>query len=199
MCSNAGASADTFRERKTFETLGATMTKHREVLQSIIDELVRMDPRCSISVLGSLARGEEREDSDIDIYVFLSREPDHFGDLIYEENRECMLHRTKREGIEVDVGWRLLSSLETEVPQEATIVPYYFLVGKVARDPSGALTRWLHLIQQWIDQHAWVAKRWDRQLEEVRRHKSDPSYRLQYSEKEFYAHIRKLVAERERK
>lgn len=154
-----------------------------------------MDPDCSILLVGSLARGEEREDSDIDLHVCLSREPEHRNDLIGEHNYQHMHVCTERQGIKIDIGWRLLDSLEREWSRPN--VHYYFMIGKSIRDPSGGQARWLDIQRRWLDQRPWLEEIWEHQLQEMSRHKKDPSHPLRFKEQEFYAYLSQLVAQRE--
>jgi len=174
------------------------MNKHRQVLAAITGELTKLDPGCSILLAGSMASGEEREDSDIDIFVFFSREPDPqcFNDLIAEDNRARWHVYTEREGIPVDIGWKLLDSLPDHIPDDAEMAPYPVVHWKIMRDPSGKVERWIEAVRHWLDHNAWVKEVWGKQLAEMRRHKRDPSYPLQYDEKEFHAYLRTLVAQR---
>ena len=165
------------------------------MLAAVVDELVAMDPDCSILLAGSLARGEEREDSDIDLHVCLSRKPEQFTDLIGEHNYQRWHVCAEREGIKIDVGWRLLDRLERE--WSGPLVHYYMLVGQSIRDPTGGQARWLAAQRRWLDQRPWLEEVWARQLEEVSRHKKDPSYPLRFNEREFYDYLRELVAQRE--
>jgi len=133
------------------------MREHRQILASVIDEIIAMDPDCSILLVGSLARGEERDDSDIDLHVCMSREPECFNDLIGEHNYEHMHVCTERNGVKIDIGWRLLDKLEREWTQPIPVgVHYYFMVGKCIRDPSGGQTRWLSIQWRWLEERPWL-------------------------------------------
>ena len=68
------------------------MNKHRQVLAAMVDELIVLDANCSIILGGSMGRDEEREDSDIDLFVCFSKEPEHFTDLVGEGNRDRWHH-----------------------------------------------------------------------------------------------------------
>ncbi len=174
------------------------MNRHRQVLASIINELTAMDPGCSILLGGSLARDEERDDSDIDLVAFLSREPEVLTDLVGEGNRSHMHVFAERDGIKIDIGWKLLDSLPEEIPNSTEFVFYPAVRWKVVRDPSGRLGRHLQAIRRWAEGRQWLTELWDQQLEEMRRHKKDASYPIKYKEKEFYAHLRELIDQRKK-
>jgi len=174
------------------------MTRHRRILNGIVDDVVDLDSDCSIVLGGSMARNEEREDSDIDVFVWLSREPTQFTDLIAEDNRDCWHSYTDREGIQIDIGWQLLGSLRDEIPADTPMIPYVFTRAKIIRDPSGKVTQWVQAMRHWLDHNQWVEEVWSKQYEEICRHKKDPSYPLQYDEQAFIAHLRELVSQRNR-
>ena len=172
------------------------MNHHRKILAAILDEIIGLDPDCSIVLGGSMARDEEREDSDIDLFVFLSREPARFTDLIARGNRNRWHTYTKREGIAIDLGWDLLNSLPDEIPDSKEMVPYAFVRAKIIRDPSGKVGLWVQAMRHWLDRNQWVEEVWSKSYEEMRHHKKDPSYPLKYDEQGFIAHLRELVARR---
>jgi predicted nucleotidyltransferase len=65
------------------------MTTHQKVLAEIVAELIETDADCSIFLRGSVATGEERPDSDIDLFVTFSKEPASTSPLINEGNRNA--------------------------------------------------------------------------------------------------------------
>lgn len=174
------------------------MNKHRQVLAAMVDELIVLDSNCSIILGGSMGRNEECKDSDIDLFVFFSKEPQHFTNLIGQGNRDRWHTYTEREGITIDIGWNLLDSLPDQIPESTEMVPYVFVRAKIVRDPSGKVDRWIQAMRRWLDCNQWVDELWGKQYEEMRRHKKDPSYRLEYDEHAFLSYLRELVAQRKK-
>ncbi|MEI6071316.1 MAG: nucleotidyltransferase domain-containing protein [Verrucomicrobiae bacterium] len=174
--------------------------KHREILTKLIDEIVAFDPDCSILIGGSLSRGEERQDSDIDLHVWLSKEPDpgQFNDLINEDTRAHWHVCTERDGVKIDIGWRLFDALLEEIPANVAMVYYPCVLWEIARDPSGKLESHIAAMQRWLDRHPWVVEVWGKQYEDMCRHKKDPSHPLAYTEREWYAHLQGLINQRKR-
>jgi len=133
------------------------------------------------------------------MFVFLSREPERFTDLIAQGNRNRWHTHTRREGIAIDLGWDLLDALTDEIPDSKEMVPYAYVRAKIIRDPSGKVGRWVKAMRRWLHRNQWVEEVWSKQYEEMRRHKMDSSYPLQYDEQGFIAHLRELVALRKKR
>lgn len=168
------------------------MTPHEHALALAVAELAAAAPDCSVLLLGSLASGEQRPDSDIDLIVFFSRPPAHYTDLIPAARRT----HAWRGGVEIDVGWGLLASLPEVIPDDDCCRWYPYLKARILRDPSGRVARLLALGRAWLTARPWLVAVWEEQLAAMRRHKLDPTQPLQFSETEFKEHLRLLVAQR---
>ena len=169
---------------------------HQEVLAEIVAEIIALDAHCSILLRGSVATGEERPDSDIDLFVSFSEEPPNTSPLITSDNRNRMrVLKERRGGIKIDIGWNLIRDLPDHIPDTHHGGFYHAMKeGRILRDPSGALAADHEMRRRWLEAHPWVVEEWERQLVEMKRHKKDRSYPLKYQEQEFYAHLRELAA-----
>ncbi|MBT3287887.1 MAG: nucleotidyltransferase domain-containing protein [Victivallales bacterium] len=171
---------------------------HELVLTKLIDEILGMDPTCSIFAIGSVAAGDPREDSDLDLFVYFAAEPPHFTTHITAENRGRMRIMGYLDGIKIDIGWRLESTLPTEFPPERAVNWYPLANPRILHDPRGTVKRVLALVHEALDRYPWIAQAWEKQLAEVKRHKLDPSCDLQFDEPGFYRHMAERVAQRRR-
>ena len=169
------------------------MSRHQEVLREITEELIGLDPECSILVMGSAAHGEERSDSDIDILVYFMNEPSLTGELITEKNKKGMMVLPEfRNGVKIDIGWRMISDLKKSVPDGNAGYFYPITIGRLVRDPSGAIAAHIESRRQWLKEHPKIAQAWEAQIAEMKRHKADPSYPLKYNEQDFYRYLSEL-------
>jgi predicted nucleotidyltransferase len=85
-----------------------------ETLHTHRDELLAIGQRYGVSnirVFGSVARGEEREDSDIDLLVTLAKERDYFDLGGFQNLSSVLLHRK----VDVVVDDCIMPSLQDSI------------------------------------------------------------------------------------
>jgi hypothetical protein len=138
------------------------MSKHRRILPDAIAELGAESPECRIVLHGSVQRGEERSDSDLDLIVV----QDRGGDRKIDFSRA-------REGIRLGLTCYGASWLEDSIG----VHPYWywpFSHAEVHRDPDGLAKRLQSCLRQYFDAHPAVVRAWEAHVEHYLRTKADP-------------------------
>ena len=177
-----------------------SMGRHREALGALVAKCAEADPDCGVQLQGSVARGDERPDSDIDITVVLSRpEPLVFNEIIARENHFGMTRaRLDPFGVDVDVNWLSATELLETVESQGAVGWWMFYRGTPIHDPKGLAKRCHEAISDWFGANPGIAAEWEKQQAEVERHKRDPRHVLRHpAQPEFCAHL-KRVLERQR-
>jgi predicted nucleotidyltransferase len=88
------------------------MTPHRIALGEIVEAFQSLDSTCGIVLIGSVAHGNERPQSDLDLNLFFSgsRElPRHA--YIGDDNRWQLKVKDQLQGIRIDVAWETYEGL----------------------------------------------------------------------------------------
>jgi predicted nucleotidyltransferase len=155
----------------------------RDVLARMTTTLARRYPGCGILVAGSVQRGEERPDSDLDLFV------------VYPGDGTVHLeHETSPEGVKVDVALFPETGFLRQVPEEWHKF-WMFSRAEIVYDPTGIARRNQGVALTYFRRHPDVDAAWERQIEEVRKHKAEPSYLPRYPTwDEFARHVETLVA-----
>jgi predicted nucleotidyltransferase len=176
------------------------MTRQRAALEFVIGKCREVDPECGIQLQGSVARGEERPDSDIDLTVVTSRADGlPFNEFISRENHFAMTRvRLEKHDVDVDINWLSVDELVDLVKTHGASDWWMFYRGTPVHDPGGSARRCHRTISEWFDRNPSVAEAWNRQQAEVEKHKKNPEHALRFStQPAFCAHLRKM-AERKR-
>lgn len=160
------------------------MSLQRDIVTRMIGDLPRRFPACGILLAGSVQRGEERPDSDLDLFVVFPGD----GDVRLE-------HETSREGIKVDLAVFPEDGFRREV-KRTWFKFWMFSQAEIVHDPTGIAKRNRQLARSYFERHPAVDRAWVEQMAEVRRHKADRSYLPEYPTWDGFAeHIEKIVAE----
>ena len=127
------------------------MTPQRKLLPYLTQQILLDHPDCSIILIGSVARGEERpENSDLDLNVFFPSEPDP-SVWISEENRWQLQVKQTIKGIRIDVAWETLDFLEHEMTTDG---PFWIIsCGEVIHDPGNRVARCLQMARKWTEEN----------------------------------------------
>jgi len=160
------------------------MSIQREIVTRMIGDLPKRFPACGILVAGSVQRGEERPDSDLDLF------------LVFPGDGAVRLeHEESREGIKVDLAVFPECGFQREVKQKWFNF-WMFSRAEIVYDPNGIAKRNQELALSYFGSHPDVDQAWVRQMSEVRRHKADRTYLPEHPTWDGFAkHIEKMVAE----
>ena len=84
------------------------MKSHRELLPKVVELLTAVDEKMGIVIVGSVARGSERPDSDIDITVIFSGDehpPLDESSFFSTDNRWALRTKGEIENKRIDLAW----------------------------------------------------------------------------------------------
>ncbi len=158
------------------------MSKHRKALPQIVHNLSKRHPGCGVLVSGSVQRGEERPDSDFDLFVVYKGR----GDLGLDEE-------TRIGGFRMNFAWFPEETLHAQLASDWYEF-WMFSRAEIVHDPTGIAKRSQELVLACFRDNPEIDRAWEQQLLEVRRHKSDRSYQLKHwTWDEFARHVEKLV------
>ena len=138
------------------------MTKHRDILPEVVTILAQKHPGCAIVLVGSVRRGTERPDSDLDLAI-----------IVPEDCKK----RTDR-------SWRYkgilmcLCFLGREwMDQTLTNQPYVFWpfsLGEILHDPDGVAQAYQRRAQAFFARNPDVVDLWRENLAQHSASKTDP-------------------------
>lgn len=169
------------------------MSKHRDILADLTDDIAKADLACGVVLQGSVAEGCEKPDSDIDFFVVCSTDAPKMNAYIQHDNRGNMRMKGPFDGIPVNIGWEHVDSLVQSIEADGAAAWFMFSRGKILRDPDGLAKRCQDAMHAWFGSNPRVAKAWAKQQEEVRRRKRDPSYAIEYPTfRDFLTHLETL-------
>jgi predicted nucleotidyltransferase len=157
------------------------MSKHREILPEVITLLGKEWPECRIVLLGSVQRGEERPDSDLDLIIIRraggDRKTDH--SRIHSEISLCLTFYGAK--------W-----LEQSICKQ----PYWyypFAYSEIQRDPDGLANRLQEITKRFFDSHPQVLDAWKNQTRQYLRTRTKPNFKMDYPNwKRFFQHLETL-------
>jgi predicted nucleotidyltransferase len=170
------------------------MTKQARSVEFLVERCREVDPDCGIQLQGSVARGEERPDSDVDLTVILTvGSLASTNDLIHKNNHMSgSLVHVKECLVDVDINWIREAELAELVRARGAFDWFMFLVGTSVHDPVGAAERSHGLIKNWFDRNPAVLEAWKSQQLEVGRGKREEGHLLQFdTQPKFCEYLRK--------
>ncbi|GEM_PF-2784919 len=144
------------------------MSIQREIVTRMIGDLPKRFPECGILLAGSVQRGEERPDSDLDLFVVFPGD----GAVRLEHEESC-------EGIKVDLAVLPEDAFQREVKQHWFRF-WMFSRAEIVHDPAGIAKRSQDLVLSYFRRHPNIDQAWEEQLKKVRHHKKDRNYLPEY-------------------
>ena len=172
------------------------MSKQRAILPGIVAELSANAPSCGVLLMGSVRDGDERPESDVDLYVIVAPAkslslPD--GHVIHEEKGMKLIERFV-EGVKVHFVWWRADAFRRNLdasPHSA----YPFAQAEILHDPAGIANHCQAVSLAYFDQHPELQRAWEEQLDKLRQHKHDPTVPLGFPEwGDFAEHLEQTLA-----
>lgn len=130
-----------------------------EILPDLLEDIKSYHDECAIVLIGSIANGNERPESDLDLNIFLPDDDEALNVSPYISNDNRWQLKVKREvhGIRIDVAWETYQGLERHL-RDGPADCWPFSNGKILHDPSRRIEPCLTIARTWFDEHADVAK-----------------------------------------
>lgn len=127
---------------------------HQEVLSGIVEEIKTYHTECGIILIGSVATGTERPESDLDLNIFLPEaDTTHANPYIDDDNRWQLRVKAVIRGVRIDVAWETYDGLKTQVSGDGAANCWPCSRGKVLHDPSGVVGECLAIAKAWFAEH----------------------------------------------
>tara|TARA_Y100000310_G_C20296719_1_gene629768 strand:- start:52 stop:558 length:507 start_codon:yes stop_codon:yes gene_type:complete len=132
---------------------------HQKIVNEIVEEYKKDKSILAITLFGSLVRGEEREDSDVDI------------EIISEDAKEWKLLKDKKYGIDIDLQITPKNDLLKNF-KKYPFLQYSYLNQKTLYDPKGFLKEFTQKLKGYFDKHPEVVEFWEKKLKIMKENKA---------------------------
>jgi predicted nucleotidyltransferase len=161
------------------------MSLHRDVIDHMVTDLAKRYPGCGILVGGSVQRGEERPDSDLDLFA-----------VVPGDGQVHLEHERSAEGVKIDLALFPEMALLRDVGTQWYKF-WMFAHAEIVHDPNGIARRSQETVLAYFGYHPDIERAWEQQLAEVRLHKADRSHQLaHWTWDEFIHHIETLLLQK---
>ena len=153
------------------------MTKHRDIIPEVVEILVKQHPGCAIVLVGSVRRGTERPDSDLDLALIVpkncKKESDHWK---YKGVVLCLCF--------LGAKW---------MGESLTTAPYVFWPfsrGEILHDPDGIALAYQDRAKEFFAQNPGVVDLWQSKLSQHSASKTDPDLKIDFPDwQSFWDHL----------
>lgn len=156
-----GENKNTVQQHINFVRMIDTMRDvHQKIVNEIVEAYRRDESTVAITLFGSLARGEEREDSDVDIEIV--SEDAEVWELQQDEERY---------GIPID----LVICPKEHLLHQFERYPYLchdYLNEKILYDPRGFMKDFQKKVKRYFDEHPEAAGFWEEKLRVMKENKA---------------------------
>lgn len=131
------------------------MSKQQLLLPRLIDTCAAIHQACGVVLIGSVARGDEIADSDIDLNLIFPGDdrPLHVSSYVDEQNRWQLCHKDTIEGIRIDIAWETEAALHRRLAGDDIVNCWPLSKGKVLRDPANVAGPCVTLARNWFAEH----------------------------------------------
>lgn len=132
------------------------MSLHRSILPEVSLAIQEHHEDCSILLIGSVARREELEHSDLDLNIFL---PDAsvVSPWVCQENRWQLQVKCLVQEIRIDVAWETFDFLDEHMKSKG---PFWILsFGEIVHDPSGRVEPCLKQAKSWASENVELCQK----------------------------------------
>ena len=158
------------------------MSIQRDIVSRMTGELSERYRDCGILVMGSVQRGEERPDSDIDLFVVFE------GD-----GRLGLTHETSPEGVKIDLALFPKATFLRQFEDEWFLY-WGFSRATIVHDPTGVAAHCQDLVRRRFKKNPHIDAAWEQQQAEVLKHKADRTYTLAFPQwSDFASHVRRIA------
>ncbi len=146
------------------------MGLHHDIIPHLLDVCVSIHDECGVVLIGSVARGTERPDSDVDLNIIFPGDdcPVQQNSWVDDANRWQLVMRDNVQGIRVDVAWETEHALLKRLRSDDIINCWPFSKGRLLHDPCGIAAPCLQIAKEWYGRHPDVALRYESEYIETK-------------------------------
>tara|TARA_Y100000310_G_scaffold310760_1_gene356330 strand:- start:38 stop:544 length:507 start_codon:yes stop_codon:yes gene_type:complete len=141
---------------------------HKKIVNEIIEEQKNDSKVIAINLFGSVAEGDERPDSDVDI------------EIIINEGKEWKWFKQNKYGIHIDFVRCSKNHLLYQI-EKYPYLCYGYLDEKVIYDPEGFMKEVKKKIGNYMNKHSEVVRFWENKLKIMKKNKAkgqDPKHAI---------------------
>jgi len=137
------------------------MSLHLDILPELVEEIKSHHRQCAVVLIGSVAKGIERPESDIDLNVFFpERDEDcDASPFVDDDNRWQLRMKGKRQGLRIDVAWETYEGLKSRLEGDGAVDCWPFSCGKILYDPQNMVEPLMAAVRLWFCRHPEIASR----------------------------------------
>ncbi len=135
------------------------MTIQRKIVNEIVEKYKRKPEIIAITLFGSVAKGEERKDSDLDI------------EIISRSAKKWRLLKRKKYGIDMDLVICPKKHLLDQIKKYPYLC-YDYLFEKIIYDPKGFMKDIKKKLKKYFDEHPEVIEFWEDKLKIMKENKA---------------------------
>jgi predicted nucleotidyltransferase len=144
------------------------MSKQREVLPKVLSIILEQVPDAAVYLSGSVPLGNERPDSDLDLYVIVPdlKGANYPGGTIANENEGYRSFSANCDDVPLEIRFLTPSFFEGHLrdkPWRGYKVP---LKSEILSDPDGFLQSWKDRVSPWFRDHPEAVALWEQWIAE---------------------------------
>ena len=132
---------------------------HQKIINEIVNKYKKNKSVIAITLFGSLASGEEKKDSDVDIGI------------ISDKGKKWRWFKNKKYGIHIDFTICAKSHLFYQL-EKYPYLCYFYLDNKILYDPTSFMKRIKKRIRNYLKKHPEVVKFWKEKLKSMKKNKA---------------------------
>ena len=153
-----------------------SMSRHQDIIPNLVSVCSQIHEDCGVVLIGSVARGTERPDSDIDLNIIFPGDVCPAGQHPYidDDNHWQLVIKDTVDGIRVDVAWETERALLGRLRSDDVLNCWPFSNGRVLYDPSNVAAPCLQIAKHWYSQHPDIAARFEAAYAEAKCRKRPP-------------------------
>lgn len=144
------------------------MSKQRQALEKLISEISEEHAGCGILVWGSVMRGCEGPNSDLDIFVVVEGDGPIRLDQGWQDGRQHLENYV--DGVCLDKATMPSETLGKALEKEPFLF-WFFARSQIVYDPKGLAKKYHEMARVYFDSHPSVEAVWDENSEIIRRWK----------------------------
>ena len=147
------------------------MSPHHDLIPHLVDVCATIHDRCAVVLIGSVACGTQRPNSDVDLNIILPGDEAPVGQhpFIDDDNRWQLVVKDIVNGIRIDVAWETERALLDRLRSDDVVHCWPFSNGRILRDPSNVAAPCLEIAKEWFRNHPEIVAEYESTYAEAKR------------------------------